>query len=166
MFTMCTRTEHCPWHRSAMCISRMKCAHRMCTRPALNPWALCTLCTPCTFPSNPICILAGTLEPNGQPAIPRTLKVRPPLLPPVERLPDLSRTHYPNAEEIAAIAQLRHLSIEGVSLAAAMGCLLIGRVHGHTVWIVTNASHRVAAARRLDGQLFTYDDVSTSKSHA
>lgn len=112
------------------------------------------------------CVMAGTLEPDGRPAIPRTLKTQPASPPPVERLPDLSRTHYPGAAEIAAIAQLRHLSIEGVRLAAEMECLRMGRVHGHAVWIVTDASQRVATARRLDGQLFTYENGSTSKSHA
>ena len=112
------------------------------------------------------CILAGTLEPNGRPAIPRALKTRPAAPLPVERLPDLSRTHYPSASEIAAIAHSRHLSIDGIRLAAEMGCLRMGRVHGHVVWIVTDASQRVATARRLDGQLFTYENGSTSKSHA
>lgn len=112
------------------------------------------------------CILAGTLEPNGQPAIPRSLKPRPAAPALVERLPDLTRTQYPSAAEIGSIARLRHLSIEGVRLTAEMGCLRMGRVHAHAVWIVTDASQRVATARRLDGQLFTYENGSTSKSHA
>lgn len=112
------------------------------------------------------CILAGTLDADGQPAIPCILKTRRPEPLRVERLPDLRRMHFPTKGEMDAIARLRHIGVEGVALAAKSGCLLMGLVRSHVCWIITDGSKRVATARRLDGQLFTYDNGTTSKSHA
>jgi hypothetical protein len=58
----------------------------------------------------------------------------------------------PTRKEISAIAELRGLSIEGVSLAAETGLLLCADSREGRAWLVTDSRRRNAQARRLDGQ--------------
>jgi hypothetical protein len=56
--------------------------------------------------------------------------------------------------EILALASLRQLSPHALALADGMGVLRFGTVHGFPCWIVTDLSHRIAEARRMDGKPF------------
>jgi hypothetical protein len=58
----------------------------------------------------------------------------------------------PTGTEIKAIAELRGLSIEGVSLAAEAGLLWCANCDEGRAWIVTDSRRINAQARRLDGQ--------------
>ncbi len=73
---------------------------------------------------------------------------------PVQR-PRLPRLRPGNADDCAALAELRGLSREGVALASAKGLLRFGEFHGRPAWFVLDRSRRVAQARRLDGQLWS-----------
>ena len=62
----------------------------------------------------------------------------------------------PTREEIKAIAELRGLSVEGVSLAAEAGLLWCADSREGRAWIVTDLRRRNAQARRIDGQTWTH----------
>ena len=49
------------------------------------------------------------------------------------------------------LAELRGISVEGVSLAARRGLLRFGEWKGRTAWFVLDATRRNAQARRMDG---------------
>jgi hypothetical protein len=55
-------------------------------------------------------------------------------------------------EEIKAIAELRGLSVEGVSLGAQAGLLYCANSREGRAWIITDSRRRSAQARRMDGQ--------------
>ncbi len=54
-------------------------------------------------------------------------------------------------EALAALAELRHVSLEGANLMAARGLLSFGRWMDSPAWFVTDSSGLNAQARRLDG---------------
>ena len=58
----------------------------------------------------------------------------------------------PAQKEIKAIAELRGLSVEGVSLATERGLLFCADSQEGRAWIITDSRRRNAQARRLDGQ--------------
>ncbi len=58
----------------------------------------------------------------------------------------------PTGAEIKAIAELRGLSMEGVSLAAEAGLLWCANCDEGRAWIVTDSRRINAQARRMDGQ--------------
>jgi hypothetical protein len=58
----------------------------------------------------------------------------------------------PTSEEISAIADLRGLSIEGVSLAAERGLLYCADFREGRAYIITDSRRRNAQARRMDGK--------------
>ena len=58
----------------------------------------------------------------------------------------------PTREEIKAIAELRGLSVEGVSLGAQAGLLYCANSGEGRAWIITDSRRRSAQARRTDGQ--------------
>lgn len=58
------------------------------------------------------------------------------------------------AGQLQALASLRRVSVEGLTLAGARGLLRFGQWHGHSAWFVTDGDGRNAQARRLDGQPF------------
>jgi hypothetical protein len=59
--------------------------------------------------------------------------------------------HVGTPQDIEALAKLRGLSVAGVALASARGFLRFGRYHGEDAWILLDASHQNACARRMDG---------------
>jgi hypothetical protein len=58
----------------------------------------------------------------------------------------------PSAEEIEAIAELRGLSVEGVSLAADRGLLFCADTPEGRAWVTTDSQRINAQARRMDGK--------------
>lgn len=58
----------------------------------------------------------------------------------------------PTGAEVSAIAELRGLSVEGVSLAAERGLLFCCESREGRAWIVTDSSRRNAQGRLLSGQ--------------
>ena len=62
----------------------------------------------------------------------------------------------PAGAEIKVIAELRGLSIEGVSLAADRGLLRCANSREGQAWIITDSRRVNAQARRLDGQTWTH----------
>lgn len=56
--------------------------------------------------------------------------------------------------ELAALSELRGIPIEGLRLAQVAGILRFGAFSGHKAWFVTDTGHRVAQARRMDGENF------------
>lgn len=54
-------------------------------------------------------------------------------------------------EGLAELAELRHVSIEGVQLMAARGLLWFATWKGQPAWVVTDDARKNAQARRMDG---------------
>ena len=54
--------------------------------------------------------------------------------------------------DFAALAHLRGLSIEALRLASERGLLRFGEHRNRPAWFILDRSHRVAQARRMDGQ--------------
>lgn len=71
---------------------------------------------------------------------------------PAVKRPSLPPLRPGTGQEIAALAELRGLSREGVALASRKGLLQFGEFRGHAAWFILDGSGRVAQARRLDGQ--------------
>ena len=63
----------------------------------------------------------------------------------------------PTDEDLATLAALRHVSVEGLQLMASRGLLWFALWHGHRSWVVTDDSRKNAQARRLDGLLWNGD---------
>ena len=59
-----------------------------------------------------------------------------------------------NKEDFSLLAELRHVSLEGVRLMALRGLLFFTEWHGHRAWVVTDDSRKCAQVRRLDGLLW------------
>ena len=57
----------------------------------------------------------------------------------------------PTGEDLATLAALRHVSIEGVQLMAARGLLWFATWKGQPAWVVTDDARKNAQARRMDG---------------
>lgn len=66
--------------------------------------------------------------------------------------------------EIEALAVLRYFSKEAVQRAVDLGSLRFGHVCGERSWILTDASRKIAEARRLDGEFYE-DNLGRRKSH-
>ncbi len=60
--------------------------------------------------------------------------------------------HKPTSEEMRQIAELRGLSVEGISFAAERGFLNSTETREGRAWVISDASRRNAQARRLDGK--------------
>jgi len=59
---------------------------------------------------------------------------------------------YGTHSDLSRLAKLRCLSVEGLNVAQADGILRFGNLRGMRSWIITDETHAVAQARRLDGQ--------------
>ncbi len=75
------------------------------------------------------------------------------------RLPGMSEG---TAEQLMALAILRQVSVDAVTLANSRGVLRFGEWKGHAAWFVTDGTGRVAQARRLDGQ--PWAEIRSSKA--
>jgi hypothetical protein len=64
----------------------------------------------------------------------------------------------PTAAEIAAIAQQRDLSSEGVAVAAERGLLFCATWHGYRAWVITDSVRVNAQVRRIDGEIWEEKD--------
>lgn len=62
--------------------------------------------------------------------------------------------HGGTLEEIEQVARSRCLHFDAVSLACCLGTVAFGDVCGFPCWILTDAAHRIAEARRVDGKPF------------
>lgn len=78
----------------------------------------------------------------------------PKLQPPAFKGPMLPSVKKPTEDEVRLIAASRRLDPGAVELAARLSLLVIGEVHGHRSWILTDSSEKIAEARRLDGKPF------------
>jgi hypothetical protein len=58
------------------------------------------------------------------------------------------------AEELETVARVRGLDVHGLALAQGMAVLRFGQVCGRECWLVTDATGRIAEARRMDGHPF------------
>jgi hypothetical protein len=68
--------------------------------------------------------------------------------------------------DAAALIETRGFSSEGLRLARDRGLLRFGKVCGSRSWIVTDASGRVAQARRVDGKQYpAFGEIGERKSH-
>jgi hypothetical protein len=76
-------------------------------------------------------------------------------------LPPLAK---PNREDVARIAELRGLSVEGVALAARRGFLYVSRLNGRRCWALTDSSRWLCQLRTLDGEPFVKQDGGTYKA--
>ena len=76
--------------------------------------------------------------------------------PPVKTLSpiNLSALSQGSIEDFKAVAEIRNIHYQAVAAASHMGCLLFGKVCGYACWVITDASHYSAEARRIDGQVF------------
>jgi hypothetical protein len=54
--------------------------------------------------------------------------------------------------DFEALASLRGLFAEGLSVASARGLLRFAQYRGHAAWLILDGSRRVAQARRMDGK--------------
>jgi len=68
--------------------------------------------------------------------------------------------------ELRKLADLRHLNVEGLSLARGRGVLSFGVVCSYRCWIIHDGERRNAQARRLDGKPFpAYEKLAERKAH-
>ncbi len=110
--------------------------------------------------------LAGVKSGN----VPRDLRPSAPARAMVQRVeeprvkPDLPWLVKPGREDVARIAVLRGLSIEGVALAARRGFLFVATVHRRRCWALTDASRWLCQLRPLDGLPFVKQDGGTFKA--
>ena len=77
------------------------------------------------------------------------------------KLPYLTK---PSREDVARVAELRGLSIEGVALAARRGFLFVATLNGRRCWALTDASRWLCQLRPLDGKPFVKQDGGTFKA--
>lgn len=77
------------------------------------------------------------------------------------QLPFLAK---PSRDDLARIAELRGLSIEGVTLASRRGFLFITTVHGRRCWALTDSTHWLCQLRAIDGLPFEKRDGGTFKA--
>ena len=67
---------------------------------------------------------------------------------------NLEGFYRPTRYELCPIAEGRPLSIAGLEWAADRGLLMIGKLFGHEVYVVTDITNQIAEARRVDGGEF------------
>ena len=110
--------------------------------------------------------LAG-VKPGDVPRDLRPQSSPPPMLhraEPPRAKPGLPWLAPPGREDVARIAALRGLSIEGVALAARRGFLFVTTVHRRRCWALTDASRWLCQLRPLDGMPFVKQDGGTFKA--
>ncbi len=74
--------------------------------------------------------------------------------------------HLGTRANLASVATLRGLSVEGVALARDRGLLWFGSSCGVPAWFVTDGERINAQARRMDGQPFpAFKDLGVRKAH-
>lgn len=79
------------------------------------------------------------------------------------KLPALDRG---TRDDLEQVARTRGLQSYAVEIAVRVGTLRFGRVCGERSWILTDASGKLAEARRLDGKPFeTVGSLSARKAH-
>jgi hypothetical protein len=100
---------------------------------------------------------------GGRSSTTYTAQARPVRVTPPREKPSFPAFHAGTAAEIAALARLRCISIEAVSLASERGLVVFGSVRGFPSWIVTDSAMVNAQARRLDGG--TWDHLQGAKSY-
>lgn len=93
---------------------------------------------------------------SSLPSTPRPLRPKPE---DVDRAKAEQRKAWPpfdvlTDEDVATLAELRHVSIEGVQLMAARGLLWFATWKGTPAWVVTDDARKNAQARRMDGLLW------------
>jgi hypothetical protein len=102
--------------------------------------------------------------------VPRDL--RPPASPPAmarnagapRAKPELPYLVKPGREDLARIAALRGLSVEGVALAARRGFLYVATLNHRRCWALTDPSRWLCQLRPLDGKPFVKQDGATFKA--
>ena len=99
------------------------------------------------------------LRPSAPAPINARLSAEPPRVKP--ELPYLTK---PGREDLARIAALRGLSIEGVALAAHRGFLSVATLNGRRCWALADASRWLCQLRPLDGKPFVKQDGGTFKA--
>ena len=77
--------------------------------------------------------------------------------------PSFPPFHKGSVEEIATLARLRCVSIEGLNLASERGLLFFATVKNCPAWVVADAARVNAQARRLSGG--TWDHLQGAKSY-
>lgn len=70
----------------------------------------------------------------------------------------------PVREDMARIAEMRGLSVEGVTLAARRGFLYVATLNGRRCWALTDSSRWLCQLRPLDGKPFMKQDGGTFKA--
>lgn len=88
---------------------------------------------------------------------------------PIELTPEQKRTHWPefrkpSKAELHVIGEMRNLGDDGLRLAVDRGLLWTAIYRGLPCWLVTDATRRVAQARRMDGQPFVNRDGTVHKA--
>jgi hypothetical protein len=78
--------------------------------------------------------------------------------------PDFPCLRKPGREDLARIATLRGLSVEGVTLAARRGFLYVATLNGRSCWALTDSSRWLCQVRPLDGKPFVKEDGRTFKA--
>ncbi|MBI5387811.1 MAG: hypothetical protein HZA90_24380 [Verrucomicrobia bacterium] len=76
---------------------------------------------------------------------------------PPSRRPALPPLRAGTAQDFAALASRRGLAADGLRLASARGLLRFGGHRTRAAWFILDGTHRMAQARRLDGQPWTPD---------
>jgi hypothetical protein len=92
-----------------------------------------------------------------------TTPARPVRVAPPREKPSFPPFHKGSGAEIATLARLRCVSIEGLNLASERGLLFFATVKNCPAWIVTDCALVNAQARRLDGGL--WDHLQGAKSY-
>lgn len=83
---------------------------------------------------------------------------------PAGKRPALPALRAGTARELAALATLRGLAVEGIEVAQERGLLRFGDWRRQAAWFVLDGSSRVAQARRMDGQPWRKPDGSDFKA--
>jgi hypothetical protein len=78
--------------------------------------------------------------------------------------PELPYLVKPGREDVARIAALRGLSIEGVALAVRRGFLYVATLNHRRCWALTDPSRWLCQLRPLDGKPFVKQDGGTFKA--
>ncbi len=88
---------------------------------------------------------------------------RPPVEPPRNK-PDMPSLAKPAPAHLRQIAQVRGVSVEGLSLAVQRGFLWVTRRSGSVCWALTDSARWVCQLRRIDGKPFEKADGGTYKA--
>jgi hypothetical protein len=79
---------------------------------------------------------------------------------PVREKPFLPALRVPTLPEAGQIARQRHVSTEGVLLAASLGLLFVAKWRGFPSWCVTDSARWNCQFRRMDGKPFPHREGS------